>query len=724
MKDLEINLENYTNERHPTSTIITNLTAEDYQNRLKQKQTISSDRNSSSGCTLQEFCCSQSAKTKLRDIGSYSTSTSFTVLNNDYDSSITGKPNAIVHPIQRTDYTALPTNKHVRNGNLHLWGTQIASEPQTAIPTTTTQFNANFAEELNRRLRNLNIKTRRSLEWSRSKYSVQNGSNQETLNQRPLFITTVPRGIFLPPPKEVFLIPSQHKKSLYAYSSHPVVYQASLRHQKQHIYNTHTGGTKVKTINVTTTTGTTTTAAATTTTTTTTTTAKAISNCYKTVTSKSRVTLPKGRFQNVKYNNKADDINGSNGRNREDPIAINDKDKVMTIAIHNNNKNNSNSIHKQICKNNMREKCNRQSYVSVIGGDVDDNIGIHITKQQQRHQRQQQQSYHTKREIPPTEPYNDTISKENEDKNPLTNPLALLLDYNPFDKGAESKRRLSLRKRLGCQKKQKNFLTSHGTDRQRHNTKDNKLIEEITTRSPEIVLVDQSELFLEKPPLAPYVPFNVSVDASTEIADDELFHFEAEVQPIIEVLVDHTIDLSVIEVAHEKEISTIRRKMDVLLAQREVELAELRRLEAEDILLKAERTRRLRQEAIAKTLDEDRQQEVIAAKLLQGHIANVLPEILDSLEPAADADKKEKLMKSLCPWLSAEVATEVGQIINSREILTVIIKEIIKQRAEIYAGYQEKQPITETIDEEEYEICEIESNLAETETIQRCSPHI
>ncbi|KAI9587271.1 hypothetical protein GQX74_003118 [Glossina fuscipes] len=664
MKDLEINLENYTNERHPTSTIITNLTAEDYQNILKQKQTISSDRNSSSGCTLQEFCCSQSAKPKLRDIGSYSTSTSFTVLNNDYDSSITGKPNAIVHPIQRTDYTALPTNKHVRNGNLHLWGTQIASEPQTAIPTTATQFNANFAEELNRRLRNLNIKTGRSLEWSRSKYSVQNGSNQETLNQRPLFITTVPRGIFLPPPKEVFLIPSQHKKSLYAYSSHPVVYQASLRHQKQHIYNTHTGGTKVKTINVTTTT--TTTAAASTTTTTT---AKAISNCYKTVTSKSRVTLPKGRFQNVKYNNKADDINGSNGRNREDPIAINDKDKVMTIAIHNNNKNNSNKI-------------------------------------------------------PPTEPYNDTISKENEDKNPLTNPLALLLDYNPFDKGAESKRRLSLRKRLGCQKKQKNFLTSHGTDRQRHNTKDNKLIEEITTRSPEIVLVDQSELFLEKPPLAPYVPFNVSVDASTEIADDELFHFEAEVQPIIEVLVDHTIDLSVIEVAHEKEISTIRRKMDVLLAQREVELAELRRLEAEDILLKAERTRRLRQEAIAKTLDEDRQQEVIAAKLLQGHIANVLPEILDSLEPAADADKKEKLMKSLCPWLSAEVATEVGQIINSREILTVIIKEIIKQRAEIYAGYQEKQPITETIDEEEYEICEIESNLAETESIQRCSPHI
>lgn len=120
-----------------------------------------------------------------------------------------------------------------------------------------------------------------------------------------------------------------------------------------------------------------------------------------------------------------------------------------------------------------------------------------------------------------------------------------------------------MRKRFGCQKKQRSLLTSHGTDRQDRYTKDNKLIEDVTTRSPELVLVDQSELFLEKPPLAPYVPFNVSVDASTEIADDELFHFEAEVQPIIEVLVDHTIDLSVLEVVHEREISNIRRRMDV-----------------------------------------------------------------------------------------------------------------------------------------------------------------
>lgn len=140
-----------------------------------------------------------------------------------------------------------------------------------------------------------------------------------------------------------------------------------------------------------------------------------------------------------------------------------------------------------------------------------------------------------------------------------------------------------------------------------------------------------------------------------------------------------------------------------LLAKREAELAALRRLEEEEIRLQAEKERRLRQDSIAKSLDEEMQKGVTAAKLLQGHIASILPEVLDSLEPATDAAKKEELMKSVCPWLSAEVAEEVGQIVDSRDILTVIIQEIIKQRAETYASYREQLPAKlDDIGEEEH----------------------
>lgn len=147
-------------------------------------------------------------------------------------------------------------------------------------------------------------------------------------------------------------------------------------------------------------------------------------------------------------------------------------------------------------------------------------------------------------------------------------------------------------------------------------------------------------------------------------------------------------------------------------------------MEEEEVRLQAEKQRRLRQDTIAKSLDDEMQRGVTAAKLLQGHIASILPEVLDSLEPATDAAKKEQLMKTVCPWLSAEVAEEVGQIVDSREILTVIIQEIIKQRAETYVGYKEETPAKlEDINEEEQapeETCETEAEAHEP----RCPPDV
>lgn len=142
------------------------------------------------------------------------------------------------------------------------------------------------------------------------------------------------------------------------------------------------------------------------------------------------------------------------------------------------------------------------------------------------------------------------------------------------------------------------------------------------------------------------------------------------------------------------------------IAQREAELAELRRLEAEELRLQAEKERRLQQDTIAKELDEEMQKSVTAAKLLQGHIAGLLPEVLDNLEPATDAAKKEHLMKTIAPWLTLEVAEEVGHIVDSREILTAIIQEIIKQRATAYAGYKEEMPLETVIERGEDDLME------------------
>lgn len=75
---------------------------------------------------------------------------------------------------------------------------------------------------------------------------------------------------------------------------------------------------------------------------------------------------------------------------------------------------------------------------------------------------------------------------------------------------------------------------------------------------------------------------------------------------------------------------------------------------------------------------------VTAAKLLQGHIADLLPGVLNSIEPYLEADNREQLESQLGPWLANEVAEEVGQMVDSRELLEEIVREILHDRAVRY----------------------------------------
>ncbi|XP_060657332.1 radial spoke head protein 3 homolog B [Drosophila sulfurigaster albostrigata] len=323
--------------------------------------------------------------------------------------------------------------------------------------------------------------------------------------------------------------------------------------------------------------------------------------------------------------------------------------------------------------------------------------------------------------VPPPEPYMNMMYDRRVIKGSNFGTPTMITEVDPFDKAAELRRRNMLRKRSMQCRNQRNVL---GTPppvkgRKHENMQTEKYLEKLVQRPPEFSVDTQTDLFLEKPPTPPYVPAKIGVDVGTEIGDGELFNFDAEAQPIIDVLVDACIEQSMLEVAHEMELQALRRKQEEFLAQREAELAELRRLEAEELRLQAEKERRLRQDAIAKELDAEMQKSVTAAKLLQGHIASLVPEVLENIEPASDAVKKEQLMKDVCPWLSAEVAQEVGHIVDSREILTAIIQEIIKQRASAYMGYKEGESEASTSD---VGICEEEGCMPDGMETCPCEP--
>ncbi|KAH8380410.1 hypothetical protein KR009_010556 [Drosophila setifemur] len=538
---------------------------------------------------------------------------------------------AIVRPIRREEVVTLKDD-----GEDHV---VEPVQPARSNFSRSNQEVRSFADELSQKLRFLAPEENNYGGGGGSTHSAGSGAWLDSaMAQRPRFETTVPQGIFLPPPNELQMLPATMlRRHVYAYSSYPMILQ----------------------------------------------------NYY----TKEQQQQPPAAQQQQPLEAKEHKVVATrlNGVRATAALAAGAAAAAAT------SKSTSTST-------------NHHDSQSLAGG-------LHITKAQFQQQLQQRRGNSDKRPIvPPPEPYKNVMYDRRVIKGSNFGNSSLVTDVDPFDKAAELRRRNMLRKRTVQCRNQRNVLgTPPPVKGRKHETiQTEKYLEKLVQRPPEFNIDTQTDLFLEKPPTPPFVPAKVGVDVGTEIGDGELFHFDAEAQPIIDVLVDACIEQSMLEVAHEMELDSLRRKQEEFLAQREAELAELRRLEAEEMRLQAEKERRLRQDAIAKELDEEMQKSVTAAKLLQGHIASLVPEVLENIEPASDAVKKEQLMKSICPWLSAEVAEEVGHIVDSREILTAIIQEIIKQRAEVYAGYRdgESEPSDQTKDICEEEGCMIDETEA------------
>lgn len=113
----------------------------------------------------------------------------------------------------------------------------------------------------------------------------------------------------------------------------------------------------------------------------------------------------------------------------------------------------------------------------------------------------------------------------------------------------------------------------------------------------------------------------------------------------------------------------MKRQQQQIMAIREAELAELRRLEVEDRKIQAEKERRILQDKIAQDLDREMQERITASKLLQGRIDDLLPDVLDAVENIKDDKDREEFERQITPWLAKEVAQEIGQMIDSKELL-------------------------------------------------------
>lgn len=99
----------------------------------------------------------------------------------------------------------------------------------------------------------------------------------------------------------------------------------------------------------------------------------------------------------------------------------------------------------------------------------------------------------------------------------------------------------------------------------------------------------QTKDYIDRPQTPLFWPQKTGEDKETQIEDGELFDFDVEVEPILNVLTSKILEQSRMEVLEEEEIKEMKRQQKEFEIKRNRELQEVQKLENEEIRKTEER---------------------------------------------------------------------------------------------------------------------------------------
>uniref|UniRef100_A0A8C5TL97 Radial spoke head 3 n=1 Tax=Malurus cyaneus samueli TaxID=2593467 RepID=A0A8C5TL97_9PASS len=151
----------------------------------------------------------------------------------------------------------------------------------------------------------------------------------------------------------------------------------------------------------------------------------------------------------------------------------------------------------------------------------------------------------------------------------------------------------------------------------------------------------------------------------------QLFDFDIEVKPILEVLIGKTVEQALLEVMEEEELAQLWSHQRAFAELRNAEFAELQRLEEQDRRIREEKERR-RLEHLEKLRKQKETAEKIAARAFaQRYLADLIPSVFNNLHDSGFFyDPVERAIETeFLPWLMSEVEETLQRKILGRTML-------------------------------------------------------
>uniref|UniRef100_A0A3Q3VJQ4 Uncharacterized protein n=1 Tax=Mola mola TaxID=94237 RepID=A0A3Q3VJQ4_MOLML len=194
----------------------------------------------------------------------------------------------------------------------------------------------------------------------------------------------------------------------------------------------------------------------------------------------------------------------------------------------------------------------------------------------------------------------------------------------------------------------------------------------------------QTDAFLDRPASPLFIPAKSGKDVETQIEEGELFDFDREVQPVLEILVGKTVEQSLEEVMEEEELAYLKAQRRAFGERRNNELAEVQWLQEQEMRLNEEKDRRIAQQREALKTERETAEKIAARAVSQQYLAALLPAVFVSMRSHGYfSDPVEKdLETNFFPWLMAEVNNSLEKRYKAREMMDIIIHDVAQKRLE------------------------------------------
>lgn len=223
-------------------------------------------------------------------------------------------------------------------------------------------------------------------------------------------------------------------------------------------------------------------------------------------------------------------------------------------------------------------------------------------------------------------------------------------------------------------------------------------LEELSDRPIEIDADTQTDPLLDRPSSPKFIPKKSGVDADTQIYPGELFDFDYEVEPILEVLVGKILEQSMMEIMEEDELANLQLHQREFEQKRNAELAEVQRMEETERRKLEEKERRLAQERERVLAEKKTKEKVSARQFAQQFLSNLTADVFTNLTNQGyfyDTTVREVETQFL-PWVFTQMGAELQRAEVSHQIINHLIQTALEKSEHIHRVRKQK-------DEEEEE---------------------